>query len=71
LAEAELFPHIRHLLGCCSAILIIHHFSTVQMADCIYVMEQTNWIYVLEKGQVFALIYSFPPGSRQMSSIRH
>jgi ATP-binding cassette subfamily B protein len=40
LAEAELFYHFRELLGGRSAILISHRFSTVQMADCIYVMEQ-------------------------------
>jgi len=40
LAEAELFREFRSLLDGCSAILISHRFSTVQMADCIYVMEQ-------------------------------
>jgi ATP-binding cassette subfamily B protein len=40
LAEAEMFHNFRELLGGRSAILISHRFSTVQVADCIYVMEQ-------------------------------
>jgi ATP-binding cassette subfamily B protein len=47
LAEAELFRHFRELLGGRSAILISHRFSTVQMADCIYVMEQGH---IVERG---------------------
>jgi ATP-binding cassette subfamily B protein len=47
LAEAELFHHFRELLDGCSAILISHRFSTVQMADCIYVMEQGR---IVERG---------------------
>jgi ATP-binding cassette subfamily B protein len=39
LAEAELFREFRALLDGRSAILISHRFSTVQMADCIYVLE--------------------------------
>ncbi|MBN1663792.1 MAG: ABC transporter ATP-binding protein [Deltaproteobacteria bacterium] len=40
LAEAGLFDRFRELLGGHSAILISHRFSTVQMADCIYVMDK-------------------------------
>ena len=40
LAEAELFHHFRELLDGRSAVLISHRFSTVQMADCIYVMDK-------------------------------
>ena len=40
LAEAELFQHFRELIQGRSAILISHRFSTVQMADRIYVLEE-------------------------------
>jgi ATP-binding cassette subfamily B protein len=40
LAEADLFHNFRELLNRRSAILISHRFSTVQMADRIYVMDQ-------------------------------
>lgn len=40
LAEAELFSNFRQLLKGRSGILISHRFSTVQMADRIYVMDQ-------------------------------
>ncbi len=39
LAEAELFKQFRQLIKGKSAILISHRFSTVQMADEIYVLE--------------------------------
>ncbi|MHB9033800.1 MAG: ABC transporter ATP-binding protein [Anaerolineae bacterium] len=39
LAEADLFRHLRELLDGRSAILISHRFSTVQMADYIYVLD--------------------------------
>ena len=39
LAEAKLFNEFRALLDGRCAILISHRFSTVQMADCIYVLE--------------------------------
>ena len=39
LAEAELFGKFRRLVQGRSAILISHRFSTVQMADCIYVLD--------------------------------
>ncbi len=47
LAEAELFTHFRALIQGKSAILISHRFSTVQMADVIYVMEQGR---IIERG---------------------
>jgi len=53
LAEAELFREFRELLDGRSAILISHRFSTVQMADCIYVMEQGR---IVERGTHSALL---------------
>jgi ATP-binding cassette subfamily B protein len=53
LAEAELFHEFRALLDGRSAILISHRFSTVQMADCIYVMEQGR---IVERGTHAALL---------------
>jgi ATP-binding cassette, subfamily B, bacterial len=53
LAEAELFNHFRELLDGRSAILISHRFSTVQMADCIHVMDQGR---IVESGTHAALM---------------
>jgi ATP-binding cassette, subfamily B, bacterial len=53
LAEAELYREFRALLDGRSAILISHRFSTVQMADCIYVMEQGR---IVERGTHQALL---------------
>jgi ABC-type multidrug transport system fused ATPase/permease subunit len=39
LAEAELFHQFRHLIQGKSAIIISHRFSTVEMADEIFVLE--------------------------------
>ncbi len=47
LAEAELFQHFRYLIEGKSAILISHRFSTVQMADYIYVMDKGK---IIEQG---------------------
>lgn len=47
LAEAELFREFRGLLDGRSAILISHRFSTVKMADCIYVLDQGR---IVERG---------------------
>ncbi len=53
LAEAALFREFRGLLDGRSAILISHRFSTVQMADCIYVMDQGR---IAERGTHQALL---------------
>ena len=53
LAEAELFHEFRALLDGRSAILISHRFSTVQMADCIYVLEHGR---IVEHGAHAALL---------------
>jgi ATP-binding cassette, subfamily B, bacterial len=47
LAEAEVFRQFRQLIQGRSAILISHRFSTVQMADRIYVMQQGR---IVEQG---------------------
>ena len=47
LAEAELFRHFRRAIQGRSAVLISHRFSTVQMADYIYVLDQGR---VAERG---------------------
>ena len=53
LAEAELLRQFRELLGGRSAIIISHRFSTVQMADCIYVVDRGR---IVEKGRHAALL---------------
>ena len=53
LAEANLFNEFRAMLDGRSAILISHRFSTVQMADCIYVLEQGR---IVEHGTHAALL---------------
>lgn len=53
LAEADLFREFRALLHGRSAILISHRFSTVQMADCIYVLDQGR---IVEQGAHAALL---------------
>jgi ATP-binding cassette, subfamily B, bacterial len=47
LAEAELFRNFRHLLEGRSAVLISHRFSTVVMADRIYMLEKGR---IIEQG---------------------
>jgi len=47
LAEAELFRHFRQAIHGRSAVLISHRFSTVQMADYIYVLDQGR---IVERG---------------------
>jgi len=47
LAEAELFRSFRQLIRGRSAVVISHRFSTVQMADRIYVLEQGE---IVERG---------------------
>ena len=53
LAEAELFRQFRQLIQGKSAILISHRFSTVQMADYIYVLDQGR---ILEHGTHSSLL---------------
>jgi ATP-binding cassette subfamily B protein len=64
LAEAELFQKFRALLDGRSAILISHRFSTVQMADRIYVMKHgrivehgSHSILLAQNGQ-YASLYN-------------
>jgi len=47
LAESELFGHFRLLIKGRSAVLISHRFSTVAMADRIYVLDQGH---IIEQG---------------------
>jgi ATP-binding cassette subfamily B protein len=53
LAEADLLRQFRELLGGRSAIIISHRFSTVQMADCIYVVDCGR---IVERGTHAALL---------------
>jgi ATP-binding cassette, subfamily B, bacterial len=46
-AEHEVFNAFRNLLNGRTAVLISHRFSTVRMADCIYVLDQGS---ILEHG---------------------
>jgi ATP-binding cassette subfamily B protein len=63
LAEAELFRHFRRVIQGRSAVLISHRFSTVQMADYIYVMDQGRvkehgtHRELLERGGLYARLY--------------
>ena len=54
LAEVELFTHFRTLLAGKSAILISHRFSTVQMADDIYLLERGR---IIERGTHQQLLF--------------
>ena len=53
LAEEEVFQTFRQLIGDRSAILISHRFSTVQMADSIFVLERGR---IVESGSHEALL---------------
>ena len=48
IAEEQLLQNFRTLLAERSAILISHRFSTIQMADCIYVVKEGQ---IVEKGK--------------------
>ncbi len=53
LAEADLLRQFRELLGGRSALVISHRLSTVQMADCIYVMDRGR---IVERGTHASLL---------------
>jgi ATP-binding cassette subfamily B protein len=63
LAEAELFRHFRRAIHGRSAVLISHRFSTVQMADYIYVLDQGRVTEhgthreLLERNGLYARLY--------------
>ena len=63
LAEAELFRQFRRAIQGRSAVLISHRFSTVQMADYIYVLDQGRVVEqgthreLLERGGLYARLY--------------
>ncbi|MFO7676092.1 MAG: ABC transporter ATP-binding protein [bacterium] len=63
LAEAELFEQFRGVLDGRSAVLVSHRFSTVQLADYIYVLdkgrirEQGTHHELLELGELYARMY--------------
>jgi ATP-binding cassette subfamily B protein len=63
LAEAELFRHFRRAIQGRSAVLISHRFSTVQMADYIYVLDQGRVVErgthreLLERNGLYARLY--------------
>jgi ATP-binding cassette subfamily B protein len=64
LAEAELFTHFRRAIHGRSAVLISHRFSTVRMADYIYVLdhgrvaESGTHQELLNLGGLYARLYS-------------
>jgi ATP-binding cassette, subfamily B, bacterial len=73
LAEAELFRNFRNLLEGRSAVIISHRFSTVQMADRIYLMEkgrileQGNHEELLRQNGRYAFLYRTQAASYQMN----
>jgi ABC-type multidrug transport system fused ATPase/permease subunit len=64
LAEAEVFEHFRRAVQGRSAVLISHRFSTVRMADYIYVLdhgrvaESGTHQGLLDRGGLYARLYS-------------
>jgi ATP-binding cassette subfamily B protein len=73
LAEEELFRHFRRAIQGRSAVLISHRFSTVQMADYIYVLdkgrivEQGTHRELLERGSLYARLYQAQAAPYQVS----
>jgi ATP-binding cassette subfamily B protein len=72
LAEAALFQRFRTLIDGRSAVLISHRFSTVQMADYIYVLEEGKIVEhgshqeLLERGGLYARMYLAQAGLYQV-----
>jgi ATP-binding cassette subfamily B protein len=64
LAEAEVFEHFRRAIHGKSAVLISHRFSTVRMADYIYVLdygrvaESGTHQELFDRGGLYARLYS-------------
>ncbi len=64
LAEAEVFEHFRRAIRGRSAVLISHRFSTVKMADYIYVLdggrvaESGTHQELFDRGGLYAKLYS-------------
>jgi ATP-binding cassette subfamily B protein len=64
LAEAEVFEHFRRVIRGRSAVLISHRFSTVRMADYIYVLDHGRVVEsgshqdLVDLGGLYARLYS-------------
>ena len=64
LAEAEVFEHFRRVIQGRSAVLVSHRFSTVKMADYIYVLdhgrvaESGTHRELFDRGGLYARLYS-------------
>jgi len=75
LAEAEVFRQFRRLMEGRSAILISHRFSTVQMADRIYVLHEGRIVErgshreLIERNGRYARLYRAQAESYQLSAV--